>query len=45
MLLELGGTQAGLILRPLIDERGYDGIETWCDEDGDLRGVEARLGA
>ena len=44
VLLELGGAQAAL-LRPLFDELGYDGIETWCDEDGDLRGLEARLGA
>ncbi len=43
VLLELGGAQAAL-LRPLLDELGYDGIETWCDEDGDPRGLEARFG-
>jgi release factor glutamine methyltransferase len=43
LLLELGGDQDGL-LRPLLDERGYRGVETWCDEDGDVRGVEATYG-
>jgi release factor glutamine methyltransferase len=43
LLLELGGDQDGQ-LRPLLDELGYRAVETWCDEDGDLRGVEATYG-
>jgi release factor glutamine methyltransferase len=40
LLLELGGDQADL-LRPTLEREGYVGVETWGDEDGDLRGVEA----
>lgn len=43
VLLELGGTQGGLV-RSVMEQLGCAGIETWCDEDGDPRGVEARLG-
>lgn len=41
LLLELGGDQADLV-REQIDELGYGEIEVWADEDGDVRGVEAR---
>jgi release factor glutamine methyltransferase len=40
LLLELGGDQADLV-RPQMDELGYEEIEVWVDEDGDVRGVEA----
>ncbi len=43
LLLELGGDQADL-LRPLLERLGYAAVGTWCDEDGDLRGLEATLG-
>ncbi len=42
LLLELGGDQADL-LAPALDRLGYVGVETWTDEDGDLRGLEATL--
>jgi release factor glutamine methyltransferase len=40
LLLELGGRQAEA-LRPALVRLGYGSIETWSDEDGDPRGVEA----
>jgi len=42
LLLELGGDQAEL-LRPALGDSGFASVETWCDEDGDLRGLEATL--
>ncbi len=42
LLLELGGEQAEVV-RPLLTDLGYTGIEAWSDEDGDVRGVEAAL--
>ncbi len=41
LLLELGGSQDGA-LRPTLEALGYRDIEVWADEDGDLRGIEAR---
>jgi release factor glutamine methyltransferase len=41
LLLELGGDQAEL-LAPLLADAGYDAVETWSDEDGDRRGLQAR---
>jgi len=43
LLLELGGDQAEL-LRPALGHAGFASVETWCDQDGDLRGVEATWG-
>ncbi len=43
LLLELGGDQADL-LRPELDGAGFGSVETWSDEDGDLRGLEATFG-
>jgi release factor glutamine methyltransferase len=43
LVLELGGDQATL-LRPALARLGYTALETWSDEDGDLRGLEATLG-
>jgi release factor glutamine methyltransferase len=43
LLLELGGQQAET-LRPLLERRGYERLATWTDDDGDVRGLEARLG-
>ena len=43
LLLELGGDQADL-LRPVLERAGYGSLQTWCDEDGDLRGLEATFG-
>jgi release factor glutamine methyltransferase len=43
LLLELGGDQATL-LRPTLARLGYTSVETWSDEDGDLRGLEATSG-
>jgi len=42
LLLELGGDQAEL-LRPALGDSRFASVETWCDEDGDLRGLEATL--
>jgi release factor glutamine methyltransferase len=42
LLLELGGDQAEL-LRPALEGLGYGSVETWSDEDGDLRGLAATL--
>lgn len=43
LLLEMGGDQDEL-LRPALEQLGYVAVRTWCDEDGDLRGLEATLG-
>ena len=43
LLLELGGRQAEA-LRPTVEELGYGSMETWSDEDGDPRGMEAVWG-
>ncbi len=43
LLLELGGDQADLLC-PLMHRLGYRSLETWSDEEGDLRGMEATLG-
>ncbi len=44
LLLELGGDQDGALL-PLLVSAGFDRIAVWRDEDGDLRGVTARMAA
>ena len=43
LLLELGGDQADL-LRPVLHRYGFASVETWSDEDGDVRGLEATFG-
>jgi release factor glutamine methyltransferase len=43
LLLELGGEQADR-LGPSLAQAGYRSVETWADEDGDLRGLEATFG-
>lgn len=43
LLLELGGAQADA-LRPALQHHGYESVQTWSDEDGDLRGLVATLG-
>ncbi len=43
LLLELGGDEDEL-LRPTLEQLGYDAVRTWNDEDGDLRGLEATFG-
>jgi release factor glutamine methyltransferase len=43
LLLELGGDQSDL-LRPVLERAGFGSIQTWCDEDGDLRGLQATFG-
>ena len=40
LLLEIGGDQAEL-LGPELERSGYHSIDTWTDDDGDVRGVEA----
>ncbi len=40
LLLEVGGTQHRL-LAPELERLGYTGVETWADDDGDLRGIQA----
>jgi|SRR5579862_2451959 len=42
LLLELGGDQDGALL-PVLVSAGFDRIAVWRDEDGDLRGVSARM--
>lgn len=44
LLLELGGDQ-DQELTPALGAAGFDGIEPWLDDDGDLRGVVAQLGS
>jgi release factor glutamine methyltransferase len=45
LLVEVGGDQ-DRALRPFLADRGFDpdAIVAWADEDGDLRGVAARVG-
>ena len=43
LLVELGGDQDRSLL-PTLDASGFESADTWCDEDGDLRGIEARRG-
>ena len=42
LLLELGGDQDQLLAARL-ERLGFDDVCTWVDEDGDVRGLEARL--
>jgi release factor glutamine methyltransferase len=42
LVLELGGDQDDA-LAPDLDAAGFGSVTTWCDDDGDLRGVAARL--
>ncbi len=42
LLVELGGEQ-DVALRSALDAHGFAAVATWTDEDGDLRGLEARL--
>jgi release factor glutamine methyltransferase len=41
ILLEIGGTQDEVLV-PELERLGYVDVTTWHDEDGDLRGIEAR---
>jgi release factor glutamine methyltransferase len=41
LLLELGGDQ-DVALAPDLERHGFTGMETWHDDDGDLRGLTAR---
>jgi release factor glutamine methyltransferase len=41
LLVELGGGQ-DTELQPALDQAGFMDVEPWFDEDGDLRGLEAR---
>jgi release factor glutamine methyltransferase len=42
LLLELGGDEAGRI-GDALDRLGFVDLEVWCDDDGDVRGIEARF--
>jgi release factor glutamine methyltransferase len=42
LLVELGGDQ-DRVLRPTLDRCGFEAATSWCDEDGDLRGLATRL--
>ena len=42
LLLELGGNQS-TALAPDLERAGFGPVETWTDEDGDLRGLRAEL--
>jgi release factor glutamine methyltransferase len=41
LLLEIGGEQDGQLASAL-GSAGFDAAESWCDEDGELRGLRAR---
>jgi release factor glutamine methyltransferase len=43
LLIELGGDQDVALAAPL-DAAGFAAVESWPDEDGDLRGLAARYG-
>jgi release factor glutamine methyltransferase len=43
LLLELGGDQADAVAPALLSV-GYQRVETWADDEGDPRGIEAQLG-
>lgn len=40
LLIEVGGEQ-DQVLRPTLEGSGFDRIESWFDDDGDLRGLSA----
>jgi release factor glutamine methyltransferase len=42
LLLEIGAEQDEALV-PLLESRGFTDIATWHDDEGDLRGIEARL--
>jgi release factor glutamine methyltransferase len=42
LLLEIGGSQDEA-LRPDLEREGFSNASVWCDEDGDLRGIQAQL--
>lgn len=44
LLVEVGGAQDE-VLAPALDAHGFGPRRTWRDEEGDLRGLAARLGA
>ena len=41
LLTEVGGEQ-DLALAPTLARSGFDVVEPWWDEEGDLRGIAAR---
>ena len=41
IVTELGGDQDAAV-RPVLADRGFDDVEPWHDDDGDLRGIVAR---
>jgi release factor glutamine methyltransferase len=43
LLLELGGEQADVVA-PALAQLGYALVETWEDDEGDLRGIQAQFG-
>ncbi len=43
LILELGGDQ-GEAVRSSLEGNGYHAIETWTDDDGDVRGIQAVFG-
>jgi release factor glutamine methyltransferase len=43
LFLEVGGAQDAAVARMLAG-CGFRGVESWCDEDGELRGMSAELG-
>jgi release factor glutamine methyltransferase len=44
LMTELGGHQDQLVI-PVLDANGFDPVDIWRDDEGDLRGVVARLSA
>ena len=42
LFTELGGDQDQR-LAPTLSQAGFEVVDTWCDEDGDLRGLAAQL--
>ncbi|MHB8681649.1 MAG: N5-glutamine methyltransferase family protein [Acidimicrobiales bacterium] len=42
LVVELGGEQ-DVLLAPVLSRAGFGNFETWTDDDGDLRGLAARL--
>lgn len=42
LFLELGGEQDDALASPL-GEAGFDLVESWCDDDGELRGIACRF--
>jgi release factor glutamine methyltransferase len=41
LLVEIGGDQ-DVALAPALAAHGFEAVTTWCDEEGDLRGLAAR---